>query len=68
MSACTELICSQLLVPLAGLTSRGQARVGSLVGEGRARKMSGALLCHDQGAAEEGAALAASAQVQVLSV
>lgn len=59
MSACAELIFSQLLVPLAGLRSGGQARVGSLLGEGRAGKMSVALLCRSamtRGAGEEGGA------------
>lgn len=37
MSACTDLICSQLLVPLAMLASGGQAKVRSFLGmrEGR---------------------------------
>lgn len=34
MSACSELMCSQLLVPLAGLTSRGQAGLSCSLGKG----------------------------------
>lgn len=39
MSACSELMCSQLLVPLAGLTSRGQAGLSCSLGKGGQGKL-----------------------------
>lgn len=39
MSACSELMCSQLLVPLAGLTSTGQAGLSCSLGRGRQGKL-----------------------------
>lgn len=39
MSACSELMCSQLLVPLAGLTSRGQAGSSCSLGKGGQAKL-----------------------------
>lgn len=39
MSACSELMCSRLLVPLAGLTSRGQAGLSCSLGKGGKGKL-----------------------------
>lgn len=39
MSAYSELMCSQLLVPLAGLTSRGQTRLSCSLGKGGLGKL-----------------------------